>query len=756
LGVVLFGVALMIGRTAQGQSSPSEATPDPAEGPRARSSIVPPHLETSSAVPYPDQAQGDGSVVLLLTVDADGAVDEARAIEGDEPFTTAAEQTARSWHFTPASRNGQPIAAKVRFEIRFHDPRQADAGESSPPPEEGEPPDAATSAPSAEPPVAPSATPAEVTIHGERAPPQTSSLSHAEVRQLPGAFGDPFRAIEAMPGVTPIVSGLPFFYVRGAPPGNVGYFLDGVRVPYLFHVGLGPSVIHPGLVDRVDLYSGGYPATYGRFAGGIVSAETTAPRSDFHGEGNVRLFDLGALAETGFANGRGTALVAARYSYTAALFSVIARDVQLDYRDYEARVSYDFTPNDRVTVFSFGAYDLLAQDEDGQKNVLFGSEFYRLDARYDHRFASGARVRAAVTLGFDQTKIPGQPRNTRDEMIGARLEVAHPLGKRTVLHIGADATHDAYRADLFPYSDPDDPDTRRLDALFPPRDDIAAGAYVDVAYRSDDVEFTPGIRVDWFRSGSATAVGVDPRFMSRLRLAENVHVIHAFGIAHQPPSFVIPVPGLAIGDLQGGLQTALQSSAGVEVDLPEATTATVTVFDNVFLHMSDTLGVREPGDDSVLSDPRSLGAAVGAEVYIRRRLTRHLGGFIAYTLSRSTRSVGRDHFPSSFDRTHVLSVALAFDLGKNWRAGTRLTLYTGAPRVESSNGLVAPPRDPDPQRDPVFYRVDLRLEKRWVLSPSAWISFVAEMMNATLTKEVVLDQTIGPVSIPSLGLEAAF
>jgi hypothetical protein len=559
-----------------------------------------------------------------------------------------------------------------------------------------------------------------------------------------------------MPGVTPIVSGLPFFYVRGAPPGNVGYFLDGVRVPYLFHVGLGPAVIHPGLVDRVDLYSGGYPAAFGRFAGGVVSAETTAPRPDFHGEGNVRVFDLGTLVETGFADGRGTALVAARYSYTAAILSLIAQDVQLDYRDYEARISYDFTPRDRVTVFSFGAYDLLAQKDNGQTNVLFGSEFYRLDVRYDHRFESGTRLRAAVTLGFDQTKIPGQPRNTKDDLIGARLEVTQPIAARTALRTGIDATRDAYRADFYPYSDPDDPDTRRLDSLFPPRNDLAIAGYLELAYRSDDFELTPGLRIDWFRSGGATAVSIDPRLMTRVRLADGVHVVHAFGIAHQPPSFVIPVPGLAIGDLQGGLQTALQSSAGVEIDLPEATTATVTLFDNIFLHMSDTLGVRQPGDDTVLSDTRSLGSAIGAELYVRRRLSRRLGGFLSYTLSRSTRSLGPDHFPSAFDRTHVLSAALAFDLGRNWRAGARLTLYSGTPKVASTGGLVPPPRDPDPPRDPFFYRLDLRLEKRWQLSATAWFAVVAEMMNATLNEEVVVDQTIGPVTIPSLGFEAAF
>jgi outer membrane receptor protein involved in Fe transport len=109
-------------------------------------------------------------------------------------------------------------------------------------------------------------------------------MSRAEVHQLAGAFGDPFRAIEILPGVTPIISGLPFFYVRGAPPGNTGYFLDGVRVPYLYHVAVGPSIVNPAMVERVDLYSGGYPARFGRYAGAIVSAETTAPRDDLHGE----------------------------------------------------------------------------------------------------------------------------------------------------------------------------------------------------------------------------------------------------------------------------------------------------------------------------------------------------------------------------------------------------------------------------------------------------------------------------------------
>ena len=99
----------------------------------------------------------------------------------------------------------------------------------------------------------------EVTVRGSR-PADSRALGRAEVREVPGAFGDPFRALDALPGVMPLATGSPYFYVRGAPPGNIGYFIDGVRVPYLFHVLLGPSVVNPAMVSRVELFPGAAPA----------------------------------------------------------------------------------------------------------------------------------------------------------------------------------------------------------------------------------------------------------------------------------------------------------------------------------------------------------------------------------------------------------------------------------------------------------------------------------------------------------------
>lgn len=713
--------------------------------------VLPPRLRSSADVPYPEKAHGDTVVVLILTISAEGKVEDVRTDSDIEPFVSAAVKAARTWEFEPAHREGRAVASRIRFEVSFHEP--------PPPPPEERAPAAPEGAQPAKAPPKPAEAPLEVTVKGARPAPGATSIGRAEVRQLPGAFGDPFRALDALPGVTPIVSGLPFFYVRGAPPGNIGYFIDGVRVPYLFHAGAGPAVIHPAMVESVELHPGGYPAQFGRFSGGIVSALSTEPRPDLHGEANIRIFDAGAFVESGFDNGRGTALVGGRYSYTAAILSLIAGDTRLDYRDYQARISYDVTPNDRLSFFTFGAFDLVAQTTNGIESVLFGAEFYRGDLRYDHRFGPDTTVRVAATVGFDQNRIPGQPRNSTDTSGGPRIEVQHHVNDKVTVRGGADAMVDAYRADAQPYADPDDPTAKQFNALFPPRDDLTIGAWADVVWKQNIWEVVPGLRADLYRSSGAQAVGIDPRISSRIEVAPKVHVIHTFGVAHQPPSFLIPVPGLAIGNLKGGLQESLQSSAGVEVALPEEFTATLTGFDNVFRNMSDTLGAsRSPNEDNAFKDLRSLGSAVGAEVYVRRKLTKRLGGYVSYTLSRSTRSVGSEHFLSTFDRTHVANAAVAFDLGRNWRAGTRFTFYTGTPIVPpGGNGLIAPPRSLDPERDPSFYRIDLRLEKRWYFTRprNYWLAFVAEIMNATLHKETLQGQEIGPVTIPSIGVEGA-
>ncbi|HTB78736.1 MAG TPA: Plug domain-containing protein, partial [Polyangiaceae bacterium] len=180
-----------------------------------------------------------------------------------------------------------PPAALGQSSTSIPAPTSATAAPSSPAPA------ASGSAPAA------GAAPVEVTVHGQRLSGVAGGdqVTPSDARAIPGTFGDPFQALAALPGLTPMASGLPFFYVRGAPPADTGYFIDGVSVPTLFHIGPGASIVPEALVDHVDFFPGAAPARYGRFAGGVIAGQTTDPSPFARGEGSVRLFDASAFVE---------------------------------------------------------------------------------------------------------------------------------------------------------------------------------------------------------------------------------------------------------------------------------------------------------------------------------------------------------------------------------------------------------------------------------------------------------------------------
>lgn len=762
--------------------------------------LVPPRLTSAITPSYPAGAEGDASVVLAVTVDADGSVREAHVVSGEEPFASAAVAAVSAARFVPAAREGKPIAATVRFRIDFTRPATP-APPIVPPPEPDAP--ANTTAPTE--PVAPAAPPPvqDVIVRGGRSAvtsaPASETLARAEVRQLPGAFGDPFRAIEVAPGLSPVITGLPYFYVRGAPPGNVGYYFDGVRVPYLFHFGLGPAVIHPALIARTDLHKGGYPAAFGRWAGGVVDATAMPPSDALHGEGLVRLIDAGAFVEAPFAGGRGSALVAGRYSYTAALFSLLSADTSLDYRDYQTRVSYALSDRDTLSLLGFGAYDLASQRElvDPRTigvavspllpperreitRVLFASEFHRADLRWDHALGGGGRLRVAGTVGYDRTRVEAR-RAAEDVMTGARIDLVQPVTRGVVVRAGGDVVVDDYHADSLPRFADDDDVVARQQGIFADRTDFATGVRADaVLALVPRVEVVPGVRFDVFGSGGQRAASIDPRLAARFDVTDSVRIVHAYGLATQAPSTPVTLPAIAVAYLQGGLQRAAQTSAGVEADLPEDFTATASVFHNAFYDLNDALGTAQvelidiERSDTLLS--KSRGSAYGLELGVRRKLTRRLSGLFAYTLSRSMRTSEGRRFLSAYDRPHVINAAASYDLGRGWRAGARFVFYSGIPMTPVAPAFSGQVVGVPPERTPPFYRVDLRLEKRWRIGERGFVSFVFEALNATLSREVTgyrcgtalavpggtppspicSERVVGPIAVPSVGVEGGF
>ena len=281
-------------------------------------------------------------------------------------------------------------------------------------------------------------------------------------------------------------------------------------------------------------------------------------------------------------------------------------------------------------------------------------------------------MRVAATLGYERTRVEAR-RAAEDLMTATRLEIVQPVSSSVTVRAGADLVIDRYQADSLPTFADDDDVVARQRRIFASRTDFATGIRADAVIVLDPrMEVTPGVRLDIYGSDQARAIGIDPRIAARFAVSDKVRIVHAYGLATQPPSPPIALPAVSIARLEGGLQRSAQTSAGVEIDLPSDVTTTATVFHQAFYDLNDALGTAQvqiidiEKSDSLLG--KSRGSAYGLELGLRRKLTRTIGGLLAYTLSRSERTAEGRTFLSTYNRPHVLNAALSFDLGKRMAA----------------------------------------------------------------------------------------
>ncbi len=713
--------------------------------------IVPPHPVSDTRVAYPDGATGDSEVVLELVIRRDGSVERAVAQSGDAPFVEAAERAALDWHFEPARRGDRPIPARIRFRVLF-EAALPQVDESASPPARALP----SPAPSAS--TAPAA-PLEVTVTATR-PAGSRTVSRAFALQLPGAFGNPFAALEAAPGVTPTLSGAPYFYVRGSPPGNLGYLLDDMRLPALFHVLAGPSVVHPALVESVDFFPGPYPARYGRFTGGVAAGQLRPASYELHGEASVRAFDSSGLVELPLGE-RSSATLAGRVSYANPIAHLFAPDVDVSYWDYQARFSHRTASGGEWSAFAFGSRDALDRERDsGERELVFGAEFHRLQLRYRQPIAGGSATVMAVA-GWDRSALADGDAGVRDRLGELRADLERELGPGWRLQAGVDAGLDRYSLHVGAVEDPDQ--RANILARYPTRLDQVAGGYIAAQWHGlPELTLSFGSRFDVFRSKGATALAPAASVIAEFQLGPRLRLIQGLGLAHQPPSSNVPQPGSnpTLGD---GLQHALQSSAGLRLELPGDLRLEATLFQMALFNLSDSVGISriDNGDPSIDENTRSTGSSRGLELQLQRALSHDLGGYLSYTLSTSRRFAGRAEGPALFDRTHVLSGALSYRWGRGYYSGLRGTFYTGVPADVAYLAAAS-----NPPRSTPFYRLDTRLEKRWPWNEQgAYWALVLEVLNTTLNKEALSDSCnayvcredrVGPLTVPSIGLEALF
>src|SRR6185295_15048353 len=107
----------------------------------------------------------------------------------------------------------------------------------------------------------------------------STQIVAAEGRRVPGTQGDTLKVVQNLPGVARAAAGSGQLVVWGAAPQDTRVYVDGVRIPLLYHGGGVRATVNSDMVRSLDLIPGGYGPEFGRGIGGLVTIETRAPRS---------------------------------------------------------------------------------------------------------------------------------------------------------------------------------------------------------------------------------------------------------------------------------------------------------------------------------------------------------------------------------------------------------------------------------------------------------------------------------------------
>ena len=728
----------------------------------AQPKVTPPELVERATPDFPASKKENATVELTLTVDDSGAVTEATVTRsaGTE-FDTAALEAAKKLRFTPATRDGVAISARIPFRFDF---------EYQAPPAAPDKPAVVVQAPPApKPPPAASPGPVEdVEIVGERAPREVTrrAVDQREILKMPGTNGDALRSLESMPGVARPPAGAGMLMVRGSAPEDTAVFVDGTPIPMAYHFGDFNSVLPSELLERIDFYPGNFGPEYGRALGGIVDIGIRSPRKDrLHALAQVDLIDARLMVEAPL--GEHTRfLVAGRRSWLDAwIGSVLEEGGEVGvttapvYYDYQAVLEHDVSKNTTARLTLFGSDDRMriVVNAPDASDPSFGGDlgahmrFQRLQLRTDTRFDHDTRWLNTVSVGRDQQRFQSGSfdLDLTYQPVAVRSDLRSRVADGVTLVAGLDATWTAVDAS---YRGPPLVDGGESPGPFfaRPENDLGVkGAlFAPAAYAMAELSPTaalkllPGVRVD--HSSDIEETVVSPRLAARWDVKRGfprTTVKGGVGLFHQAPQ---PHQTLApFGTPSLSHERALHYGLGFEQELtPNVELSVDGFYKDMRRLVVQHADARAPS--GVKYDNSGTGRAYGTEILLRYKPGRRFFGWLAYTLSRSERRDGNERYHLfDWDQTHILSALASYKLGRGWELGARFRYVTGKPytpptaAVFDSDAGAYQPIDgaPSSARDDAFHRLDVRVEKTWTFSE--WkLSAYVDVQNAYNRKNV--------------------
>jgi hypothetical protein len=610
----------------------------------------------------------------------------------------------------------------------------------------------------------------------------STRVSADEARKIPGTGGDVLRVVESLPGVARSSAGSGDLVVWGAAAEDTRVYVDGVRVPRLYHDGGLRSILSSELVDSVDLVPGAEGAAFGRALGGLVTVATrpideTSP----HGSVSLDLYDAAAAVRAPLAEGLHVAL-AARRSHLAELWSGVLDDDVEDYfpipryYDAQAKLRYQIDPRSSLELTGLVSGDRISRtatdpDPDRTARETRSLAFQRLYLGYRTETASGEALAVTAWFGADQSDLSQQqgviPTELHDDVLlgGVRTSWRTRASEWLSLEFGLDAeiSRSSLQRSGSVAAPPREGDIRVFGQ--PPPDRINADSWrataIGVApYAEAHLELLdkrlhvyPGLRLD----PNATVVSrrlpverdlptlgradhdleLEPRLSLRFAISDSLTVKAAWGSYHQAPqsedlSATFGNPALGASR---AMHWVLGGSWSVTDDLVVELTG--------FYVRSNDLAVRSPLASPLAAEAlvqTGEGRAYGQQLLLRHDFSGGFFGWLSYSLVRSQRRSGpdSDFRAFDFDQTHVLTALASYEFGAGFQVGARFRYATGFPRTPVADAFYDARRDryqpifgeQNRIRIPPFLELSLRGSKQFEIGDTN-LEVYLELQNVT-------------------------
>jgi TonB family protein len=604
------------------------------------------------------------------------------------------------------------------------------------------------------------------------------TISVREIKRIPGTFGDPVRVIQNLPGTARAPFGTGMVVVRGSNPEDTAFYVDGIRVPLIYHLGGYVSILNEDIVGSVDYLPGGYGVEYGRSGGGVINVKTSQDYPErFRVEWSTDILDSGGVVQgRAGKDGRWGITATGRRSYIDAFIPLFTKDTGFTvlpyWWDYQVKVDDLGLDNGRFTVLMMGFGDKLYfgspdsvtqgtdQDTQGDADLHYGA--HRLIVQWARKLGEDLTVRLTPSVGYDEIgfTLGDTFRFSQTAwLLELRADALWSPTEHFTLRPGVDVLGGPYKVEIeFPFSpealattDPlaerEDYSTTFEGSFWSP--DPFLEAQIRPLKDADTLLLVPGLRLNTFfmPDYDYSILSVDPRMAVRWTPLENTTFKGGTGLYHQPPQG--PDLGFEADNITVDFERTWSTEVGLEHRFSEAVEADFTVYNKKLDNLIVENEEYDSADDAFFINKGS-GRVRGLEVMVRHNPVGRFFGWISYTLSKAERkavpqedrggtvpSEADDWRPFEFDQTHILVAVAGLDLPHDWGVSGRFRYTTGNPYtpyagaiydVDQDNYFPFQSGDVLSERLASFTSLDLRVDKRFTFK-RWWLETYVDMLN---------------------------